>query len=116
MKTLKRHVFDFLAEPTMASIAQPHSSIHRVTKTGKWGFSLEVFQTTTGHLNVDLIWIRRPAFCDSRAAVMISTMCRACSGVNGGSLPVARHSATTLAPCSQLYPFESLACRSSFGD
>lgn len=55
---------------------------------------------TIGHLNVDLIGTLVPDSCDCRAAVMISTTCKACSGVNSGSRPVARHSATRDAPFS----------------
>ncbi len=60
-----------------------------------------VVHDTTGHLKVDWSGRWRPVCCDSRAAVMISTTCNACSGVNRGSLPVARHSATSEAPHCQ---------------
>ena len=58
------------------------------------------YRATTGHLNVVWLGIRRPVACDSRAAMMISQTCRACSAVKSGSRPVAMHSATSDAPCS----------------
>ena len=60
-----------------------------------------ITQLTTGHLKVDSSWMRLPFADDSRAAVMISKTCRACSGVASSSLPVTRHSAASTAPCCQ---------------
>ena len=57
---------------------------------------------TTGHLKVDFRSTCRPVAADSRAAVMISSTCSACSGVTSSSLPVERHSAASAAPCCQM--------------
>ena len=57
--------------------------------------------TTTGHLKVEVSFTRRPVACDWRAAVMISSTCRACSGVTRSSRPVARLSAASAAPTCQ---------------
>src|SRR5436190_7468486 len=56
---------------------------------------------TMGHLKVDAMLTRWPVACDSRAAVMISRTCKACSGVTKSSLPVTRHSAASAAPICQ---------------
>lgn len=63
-----------------------------------FGLRHSLFQTN-GHLNVDVRSILRPVSCDLRAATMISTTCKACSGVKSHSLPVANVSAASDAPC-----------------
>ncbi len=80
------------------------------------GGSLTRGYTTTGHLNV-LANVNPPPrrLRLRRRCHDLHHMQRDSSGVKSGSFPVAKHSATSDAPCCQTYPSASVARRSNSG-